>query len=434
MKKLLSLAFCAILAVSCSTSQPKMITVDTPAREPGQETMLSFAADPIPVVRVGFVGVGARGSDAVRRFTYLQGVAIKAICDKYAEKTERSQKRLVDAGLPEATLYSGEEGYKQLCERDDIDLVYICTNWQMHVPVALYAMEHGKHVAIEVPAATSLADCWALVNTSEKTRRHCMMLENCCYDFFEMAALNMAQKGLFGELIHTEGAYIHNLDPYWNEYADNWRLDFNQSHGGDVYPTHGFGPCCQALNIHRGDKLNYLVSFGTKSINGLKRGKEKMGVDTFANPDHTVTLVKTETGKTMEIQHNVFTPREYSRMYQLVGTDGYANKYPVSRFMINGEEKNLSHTQIDSLMAAYEHPIHKGISEEARKVGGHGGMDFVMDYRLIYCLHNGLPLDMDVYDLAEWCCISELSAISQANEGMPVQIPDFTRGDWNKLS
>lgn len=453
---ILAAVLCGMLSMT-SCNQPKgenwhvkdgVIVVDEPQRAPGQQSMLAFRADPIPVVRVGFVGLGMRGPGAVSRFTHLEGVEIKALCDKYPERAHNCQKILTNAGLPEATEYSGEEGYKELCEREDIDLVYVTTNWQMHVEVALYAMEHGKHVAIEVPAANSMEDIWNLIDTSERTRKHCMMLENCVYDFFELTCLNMAQKGLFGEVLHTEGAYIHNLEPFWNSYADNWRLEFNQSHSGDVYPTHGFGPCCQVLNIHRGDKMEYLTSMSTKSVNGLAIAKEKMGSETFGTGDHIVTLVMTQSGKSMEIQHNTFTPRPYNRMYQLTGTEGFANKYPTSGLTFRN--KNVDRTlmpnvpQLDEhdfvpdsvknqMLQVYKHPIHKEIEEQAKKVGGHGGMDFVMDYRLVYCLHNGLPLDQDVYDLAEWCCISELSAISHANKSMPVKVPDFTRGDWNKL-
>ncbi len=424
------------------------IVFNEPKRPAGQESMLEFRAEPMKVVRVGFVGLGMRGPGAVSRFTHIDGVEINGLCDKYADRVDACQKILTNAGMKAAAGYSGDEGYKQLCERDDIDLVYIATNWQMHVPIALYAMEHGKHVAIEVPSAPSLEDCWKLVDTSERTRKHCMMLENCVYDFFELTCLNMAQKGLFGEILHTEGAYIHNLEPYWDEYADNWRLDFNQKHGGDVYPTHGFGPCCQALNIHRGDKMEYLTSMSTKSVNGLKLAKAKMGSDSFATGDHIVTLVMTKSGKSMEIQHNTFTPRPYNRLYQLTGTEGFANKYPISGFTLRN--KNVDRTLMpdvpkldehdfvpdavkNQLLKTYQHPIHQEIEEKAKKVGGHGGMDFVMDYRLVYCLQNGLPLDQDVYDLAEWCCISELSEVSQLNRSMPVKVPDFTRGEWNKV-
>lgn len=445
---------CAVLLSACCSSgdgyriKDGVIVFDEPAPAKGQEDMLLFAADPIDTVRTGFIGLGMRGPDAVRRFTYIDGAKVVALCDLEADRVAKSQEILAGRGKPAAAEYSGEDGWKQLCERDDIDLVYICTNWQTHVEMAVYAMECGKHVAVEVPAAMSVAECWRLVDTSERTRKHCMMLENCVYDFFELTCLNMAQQGLFGEVLHAEGAYIHNLEPFWDYYHNNWRLDFNQKHSGDVYATHGFGPDCQVLNIHRGDKLEYLVSMDTKSVVGLEVAKEKMGVDTFANGDQTSTLVKTRNGKTILVQHNVYTPRPYDRMYQLVGTKGFADKYPNSAFAFEpdqiadaaAEYDNLSsHSYVprevrDSLMAKYKHPIAKEIEEKAREVGGHGGMDFIMDYRLVWCLRNGKPLDMDVYDAAEWSCLGELTAASIANGSKPVKIPDFTRGRWNKVN
>ena len=412
------------------------IVFQTPPRVEGQKSVLGLAVEPMKVVRVGFIGLGMRGPGAVERFTHIEGTEIKALCDLYPERAAAAQEILKKAGRPHAQEYSGEDGWKELCQRDDIDLVYIVTPWQNHVEMAVFAMEMGKHVAVEVPAATSLAECWELVNTAERTHRHCMMLENCVYDFFEMTALNMAQQGLFGEVLHGAGGYIHNLEPFWDEYQGNWRLDFNQDHRGDVYATHGFGPVCQAMNIHRGDKLETLVAFDTKSVNGLKLVQDKMGLDECANGDYTITLLSTANGKMIEIHHNVMTPRPYDRKYQLTGTEGFANKYPVEGFAF--EPENISSDEVPdhedlsshsfvpeaarkALMEKYMHPIHKEVGEIAKKVGGHGGMDFVMDYRLVYCLLNGLPLDMDVYDAAEWSCVGELGAV-----------PDFTRGDWDK--
>lgn len=455
MKKLVCL-WCALAGIlisgGCANDGYKVIdgviTFDVPARAEGQQSVLRLAVEPIPMVRVGFVGLGMRGPGAVERFTHLEGVEIKALCDLYPERVDSAQQILLRRGLPQAEAYSGEEGWKELCEREDLDLIYIATPWQLHVPMAVYAMEHGKHVAVEVPAAMTLAECWQLVDTSEKTQRHCMMLENCVYDFFELTTLNMAHEGLFGEVLHAEGSYIHNLEDFWGEYEGNWRLEFNQSHRGDVYATHGLGPACQVLNIHRGDKMNYLVAMDTKSVNGAKIAKEKMNVDTFANGDQTSTLIKTEKGRTILLQHNVLTPRPYDRMYQLVGTDGYASKYPVSGFCFRPEQISgtvPNHEDLnahgfvpeavkESLMERYKHPVAKDIEELAKAVGGHGGMDFIMDYRLIYCLHNGLPLDQDVYDAAEWSCIGSLTAASLNNNSAPVAVPDFTRGDWDKVN
>ena len=428
----------------------KPIVVNTPARPAGQQDMLGFAAPKIPVVRVGFIGLGMRGPGAVERWTQIPNTKVMALADIRPERVEASQKILEKNNLPRVDGYSGtEDAWKKLCERDDIDLVYIATDWKHHVPMALYAMEHGKHVAIEVPAAMNMKDIWALINTSERTRKHCMMLENCVYDFFELTTLNMAQKGVFGEIIHAEGSYIHQLSDFWGSYWNNWRLDYNKDHRGDIYPTHGIGPACQALNIHRGDKMNYLVSVDTKPFKGPDEWKKLKGTDpdNFQNGDHTITMIKTEKGKTLQIQHNVMTPRPYSRMYQLTGTKGFANKYPVEGYAIGADQatsdvapnhENLSaHSFVskevkEALMKKYKHPIQKELEETAKKVGGHGGMDYIMDYRLAYCLQNGLPLDMDVYDLAEWCCLTELTAISLENGSAPVAIPDFTRGGWNK--
>ena len=426
---------------------------NTPARPADQQSMIGFAVEPIEKVRVGFIGLGDRGDGAVNRFTYIDGAEIVALCDIEEDRVNDMQELLAKRGKPAADAYFGsEDAWKEMCQRDDIDLVYIVTDWKMHTPMAVYAMEHGKHVAIEVPATTSIAECWQLVNTAERTRRHCMMLENCVYDFFELTTLNMAQHGIFGEVIHAEGAYIHNLDPYWKGYYRGWRYEFNKVNRGDVYPTHGLGPACQVLNIHRGDKMNTLISMDTKAFNGLKVA-EQFGETEYANGDHTITLIQTEKGKIIEIQHNVVTPRPYNRMYQVEGTEGFANKYPNEGYSIRTEGRNfdeqkavddltgsasdgeayLSNEVRDALMEQYKHPIARDIEEMAKKVGGHGGMDFIMDYRLIYCLNNGLPLDQDVYDAAEWSCLGELTRVSIENGNIPVVMPDFTRGDWNKL-
>ncbi len=426
---------------------------NTPARPADQQSMLGFTVDPIDTVRVGFIGLGDRGDGAVNRFTYIDGVEIVALCDIEQDRVEDMQKLLAERGKPAADAYFGSrEAWKELCQRDDIDLVYIVTDWVNHTPMAVYAMEQGKHVAIEVPAATSIDECWQLINTAEKTRRHCMMLENCVYDFFEITTLNMAQQGLFGEVIHAEGSYIHNLDPYWKNYYEGWRYEFNKNHRGDVYPTHGLGPACQVLNIHRGDRMKTLISMDTKAFNGLKVA-EQFGETEYANGDHTITLIQTEKGKIIEIQHNVVTPRPYNRMYQVEGTEGFANKYPNEGYSIRTEGRNfdehkavddltgsasdgeayLSDEVRDALMEQYKHPIVRDIEEKAKQVGGHGGMDFIMDYRLIYCLRNGLPLDQDVYDAAEWSCLGELTRVSIENGNIPVVMPDFTRGEWDKL-
>ena len=452
---LIALLLGGLFHFSACTSDSKraetQISVSTPPRPAGQTDVVGLTCEPIETVRIGFIGLGARGTEAIRRFTYQKGIQVKALCDLNQFRVDSCQNMLSRANMPEATTYYGSEDvWKQVCERDDIDLIYIATDWIHHAPMMIYAMEHGKHVACEVPAAMTLDEIWQLINTSEKTRKHCMQLENCVYDFFELTSLNMAQQGVFGEVLHVEGSYIHNLEDFWPEYWNNWRMDYNHLHRGDVYATHGMGPACQVLNIHRGDRMKTLVSMDTKAVNGPAYIKKQTGeeVTDFQNGDQTSTLIRTENGKTMLIQHNVMTPRPYSRMYQIVGADGYASKYPIEEYCLRPSQvdskdvpnhENLNaHGSVPenvkkALMDKYKDPIHIELEETAKKVGGHGGMDFIMDYRLAYCLQNGLPLDMDVYDLAEWCCMAELTRLSIENNSAPVEVPDFTRGGWNKV-
>ncbi len=436
------------------------IVVNTPERPAGQESVLGLTVPKMAGVRVAFVGLGMRGPGAVARFTHIPGVQIAALCDYEESRAENCQKYLREAGLPPADIYSGADGYKELCKRDDIDLVYVATDWEHHFPVAKYALENGKHVAIEVPSAMNLEQCWELINLSEKNRLHCMILENCCYDWFEMDALSMAQNGVFGEIIRAQGAYIHNLDDFWGYYWSNpendpeklgWRMKFNKENRGDVYATHGLGPVAQALDIHRGDRMTTLVAMDTNSFHGKEYVENKTGkpCENYRNGDHTTTLIRTAKGKVIEIQHNVMTPQPYNRLYQLTGTRGFASKYPTPGIAVDAKQlKSAGHqpkvddlnshgfmpeSEMEALRAQFRHPVLKQFGEKAQQVGGHGGMDYIMDARMIYCLQNGLPLDMDVYDLAEWCSLAELGAISMDNNSAAVAFPDFTRGHWNDV-
>ena len=461
MKKI-KLLFLSLLCVSCGNVSTKIeaslpaemkdgiISLSVPPRAEGQQSALLMTNEPMNEVRVGFIGLGMRGASAIHRYVQIEGARVTALCDLEKDRVSASQKVVTDAGFDVANEYVGENSWKQLCEDPSVDLVYICTDWATHTAMAVYAMEHGKHVAIEVPAAMSINECWQLVDTSEKTRKHCMMLENCVYDFFEMSALNMAQHGLFGEVYYAEGGYIHNLDPFWKAYHNNWRLAYDQKFRGDVYPTHGIGPLCQVMNIHRGDRFDYVVSMDTKSLHGAKVGKELMDSTSFANGEHTVSLLRTVNGKQICIQHNVYAARPYSRLYQLTGTEGFANKYPQPALAIAGKKvsddvENTDYDKLDAesflpqdayeaMMEKYKPEFVKEIEEKAREVGAHGGMDYIMDYRLIYCMRNGLPLDQDVYDAAEWSCLTELSRLSLENNSATVLVPDFTRGDWNKVN
>lgn len=471
--RIMTLAFAALFAFSgqqmaAQSTSPSTkwhwdkgtIVVDTPERPAGQENVLNLTTPKLQTVRVAFVGLGMRGPGAVERFTYIPGIQIVALCDYEAKRAEGCQQYLRKAGLPPADIYSGEKGYEELCKRPDIDLVYVATDWEHHFPVAKCALENGKNTAIEVPSAMNLEQCWTLINLSEQTRKHCMILENCCYDWFEMNTLNMAQHGVFGEIIRAQGAYIHNLDDFWDYYWKNptsdpqklgWRMKYNMENRGDVYATHGLGPVAQALDIHRGDRMRTLVAMDTKSVHGKNFVEAKTGkpCDNFRNGDHTTTLIRTENGKVIEIQHDVMNPQPYNRLYQLTGTKGFANKYPVEGYAVDAAQlKATGHqpkvddltahgfmpeSEKKALEAEYQHPILKKYGEMAQEVGGHGGMDFIMDSRLVYCLQNGLPLDMDVYDLAEWCCLAELGTLSMDNNNASVSVPDFTRGHWNDI-
>ncbi len=405
--------------------------------------MSGYAAPKLETVRIGFIGTGNRGSGAVGRMSKIGGVEIKALCDLRPEKVNAAKKRIEGSGQ-NPTIYSGNtEDWKKVCEREDIDLIYIATPWKLHTPMAVYAMNHGKHVCVEVPAATTVEECWQLVETSERTRKHCMMLENCCYDFFELLTLNMARQGFFGEIVHAEGAYIHDLmegDFSKEKYYDQWRLRMDSSRNGNLYPTHGLGPVCQVMNINRGDKMDYLVSVSGKDFMMGDMAKKlaakddfyKQFVDKPFNGNMNTTTIRTSKGKTIMIQHDVTSPRPYSRIHLVSGTKGTAQKYPLPGRISNSHQGWLSEQELKSLEEKYTTPIIKKVGELAKQVGGHGGMDFLMDWRTIDCLRNGLPLDQNVYDAALWSSIFPLSEWSVNNRSNSIDVPDFTAGSWKK--
>ena len=435
------------------------IVVETPQRPEGQKHALNLAVAPIRNLKVAFVGLGMRGPWAVMRFCHIPGVEIVALCDYEEQRAEDSQRFLRDAGLMPADIYYGPDGYKELCARPDIDLVYVATDWDHHFPVAECALINGKHTAIEVPSAMNLEQCWKLIELAESKQLHCMILENCCYDYYELNTLAMTQAGVFGEVLRAEGAYIHNLDEYWDSYWTNpkdadgklsWRIKYNMENRGDLYATHGLGPVAQCLDIHRGDRFTVLTAMDTKSVHGKRYVEKKTGKECkeFRNGDHTTTLMRTANGKVVEIQHNVMNPQPYNRLFKLTGTKGYATKYPEEKISLDKNQlaesgvkpqmDNISshgflpQAEYNALMEKYQHPIIKKYGELGRQMG-HGGMDFMMDARLVYCLQNGLPLDMDVYDLAEWCCLAELGSLSMDNNCAAVAFPDFTRGYWEEV-
>jgi predicted dehydrogenase len=409
--------------------------------------MSGYAAPAIPVVRIGIIGLGDRGSGAVQRLSYIEGVEIKALCDLRPVAVAGSQNYLKSVGRPAAQEFTGsEDAWKKLIELPDLDLIYTCTPWVMHTPICVYAMEHGKHAASEVPIARTIDEAWQLVETSERTKKHCMMLENCCYDFFELLTLNMARNGLFGEIIHGEGAYIHNLlgmnfkKPVDDKqvdgaYTNMWRLRENATRNGNLYPTHGLGPVCQALSINRGDRMEYLTSVSTADFTMAPTEKQLSSDSFYAEwkdskfrGNLNTTIVRTTLGKSIMIQHDVSSTQPYSRIHLVKGTQGMVRKYPEQRIALG--ESWANEEEMKAISEKYTPEIVKRVGEMAKKVGGHGGMDFIMDWRLIDCLRNGLPLDQDVYDGAAWSSIAPLSEWSVANRSQSIDVPDFTGGSW----
>ena len=403
--------------------------------------MASYAAPQLKQVRVGVVGLGRRGQGAVHRISQIPGVVITALCDVREEMVVWQRNYLKKTGKPAAKEFVGKEGWKALCQWDGVDVIYNATDWASHAMISLEAMRSGKHALTEVPAAMTLDECWELVETSEKTKRHCMQLENCCYGEIEMLAFNICHQGLLGDLTHGECAYIHDLR--WNnmnDYFGHWRLKWNIKHKGNQYPTHGLAPICQYMDVNRGDRLDYLVSLESKSAAMAQYARE-----TISNPedwrrkadiqmgDMNTTLIRTVKGRSIMVQHDVSTPRPYSRINFIGGTKGVLCDYPY-RLAVETKPGGGAHEFNRALAAEwrakYAHPLWKRAGEIAQKVGGHGGMDFLMDLRWAYCLQNGLPLDMNVYDLATTCSICELSERSVRNRSCPVDVPDFTRGAW----
>ena len=406
-----------------------------------QFNMSGFAAPALEVVNIGFIGLGNRGPAAVVRMSHIDGVNIKALCDLIPERAHAAKKR-IEKSAHDPDIYAGtEDEWKKLCERDDIDLIYVTTPWALHTPMALYAMEQGKHVAVEVPAAKTVEECWQLVETSERTKKHCMMLENCCYDFFELLTLNMARQGYFGEIIHAEGAYIHEIGEglftRGKSSDDRWRLRENIGRNGNLYPTHGLGPVAQIMNINRGNRMDFLVATSSDDfmMNDIaKRLSEtddqyRQYVDAPFRGNMNVTTIKTVGGQTIMLQHDVTSPRPYSRIHLVSGTKGIARKWPEPARIATGHDW-LSPEEFAALEEQYTPQITKKLGAMAKQIGGHGGMDFLMDWRLIDCLRNGLPLDMDVYDAATWSAVGPLSEWSVANRSNSIDVPDFTGGSW----
>ncbi len=427
-----------------STNGPLFAKWNKSFKNNNKNNVLELTCPKIDTVRIALIGLGNRGLMALERLPSIPNVKIIAIADIDSNKVNKSLREFFknrSFDLPDA--YYQTNDWKLICQRNDIDLIYVCTHWDLHAPIAIYAMENDKHVAVEVPAALTVKDCWRLVKTAEKYRKHCIQLENCMYDFYEITILNMAQSGLLGDIVHAEGAYIHDLRElnfsdtyYWN----HWRLKWLQKTNGNTYPTHGLGPLAHLMDIHRGDRFSYLVSMSSDQFGLTKFSNEQLdssqiwNENNFSKGDMNTTLIKTKKGKTILLQHDVTSPRPYSRLYTVSGTDGFIQKYPVKSMAFEPKAHvSIPINDIEDTLLKYEPNPIKLIKKKAVDIGGHGGMDFIMDYRLIYCLTNGIPLDQDVYDAAEWSAIVELSKLSVEKGSKAIKIPDFTHGNWENL-
>jgi len=407
-----------------------------PPRKPGQAPVFGLTHPPMETVRVGIIGVGARGNSLLGNLLDLNRVRVTAVCDLVPGRVEAARHRVTKAGQPEPAGFSaGETDFENLCRRDDVDIVYIATPWDSHVPMALAAMTNGRHAAVEVPAAISLEECWQLVDTAEQTRRHCIMLENCCYGETEMLILSMVRRGVFGEVTHGEAGYLHGPADGLIRQASGavWRRRFVQKFNGNLYPTHGLGPVAQYMGIHGGDRFERLVSMSSPE-RALSAVRDRLPegdprrAETYACGDVNTSILRTARGRTILVQFDIVTPRPYSRINMICGTEGAFRDYP-PRIHLRGKP-NEWETDLAPYHEAHGHPLWKQYKEAAVRSGGHGGMDYVMNRRLIACLLAGEPLDMTVYDAAAWSSVFPLSIASVAGGGAPVLFPDFTRGEW----
>ena len=397
------------------------------------KTMKGVPFEKRDLVRIGFIGVGGRGFGQMREMLAVEGAQVTAVSDINEAHCTRAKEAVEKKGQPTPAV---ELDWRKLCERDDVDLVYICSPWDLHVPQAVVAMENGKHAAVEVPAATTLADCWRMVDVSEKTRKHCIILENCCYEYAEMLVLNMVRAGMFGTITHGEAAYIHDLRSMLLSDASEglWRREPHKSRNGNLYPTHGLGPVAQYMDIHKGDRFARIVSMSSLSAALQEHRDISQPADcpkrkeTYSTGDMNTSLIQTAMGRTIMLQHDVVTPRPYSRLNLIQGSKGTFSDYP-PRIALEGKNSH-AWASLDDYKAEYEHPLWKKQGDLARKMGGHGGMDFLMNFRLIECFREGLPPDMDVYDAAAWSAPGPLSDISVACGNIPLPFPDFTRGNW----
>jgi predicted dehydrogenase len=442
----LTLAGSSLLHSQCAPAQgyehsATMIGKPSAKKHVQRFNMSGFAAPPLQLVRIAIIGLGQRGPGHLNIMSKIEGTEIKALCDIRPEKAEAAKKTL--AGTRHNPLvFTGPEDWKRICERDDIDLVIITTPWYMHAAMAVYAMSHGKHVASEVPAAGTIEECWQLVETAEQTKKHCQMMENNSYMWFQALTLNMARQGFFGDVVHADCAY--NTSKMNNNFSrtlywDMWWLKLYGSRHGNIYPTHGLGPVSQIMNINRGDKFEFLVSVESNDFMMKAKAQELAATDDFFKPfadksyrgNMSITTIRTTMGRTIMLQHDATTPSPHNLFHGIYGTKGAALYDPQPPKLAVGKHAWVSQEEFNALKQKYTPKITLLMSELAQQMNaGHGGSDLLEDWRLIDCLRNGLPLDQDVYDAAAWSSIVPLSQWSVLNQSNSIAVPDFTAGSW----
>ncbi|WP_263381816.1 Gfo/Idh/MocA family protein [Granulicella arctica] len=388
--------------------------------------------------RVAFIGTGGRGTSLLGNLLAADGQVV-ALCDVVKSKAEHAASLVVAAGQKKPALYTdGDHAFEAMLAKEDIDLVVVATPWLWHAEMAVSSMKHGKDVAIEVPGVCTIEDCWKIVNTSEETRKHCIILENCCYGYNETLILRMVHAGEFGELLYGEGAYLHDLreELFSNAGEGLWRRAEHTKRDGNLYPSHGLGPVANYMGIQRGDRFGHIVSMSSpqRGLDAYRKEHLKPSdprmAENYLTGDMNTSLIKTANGLTITVKHTVSTPHPYDRINLIAGTKGIFEDYP-PRIYLDGMNKDESFGSIDNYKQ-FQHPLWKKEGELAKKVGGHGGMDFIMLYRLLECVREGLPPDMDVYDAATWSAVTPLSVASVSKGSAPIDFPDFTRGKWKQ--
>lgn len=430
----------AALGALASCSSQNSVTGFTP--KASGKSVMGLVVTPMTEVRVGLIGVGERGVGFIHHFSKIDGARITAICDPDTQVMQRAEGVIKQYGRDTpAYINKGDYGYRDLLALQNVDIVVIATPWQWHHPMARDAMLAGKHAFVEVPMALSLDEMWDLVNTSEATQRNCMMMENVNYGRDELMVLNMVRQGVFGELLHGEAAYIHELRWQMKETerkTGSWRTHYHTKYNGNIYPTHGLGPVAQYMNINRGDRFDYLSSASSPALGRAAYAKREFAADhprnqlNYIHGDINTSIIKTIKGRTIMVQHDTTTPRPYSRHNLIQGTNGVFAGFPNRIALEQGGSGNFHKWDHDmsKWYQQYDHPLWLRMGQEAEKNGGHGGMDFLMCWRMIYCLRNGEPLDQNVYDGAAWSAVLPLSVASVADRSNSKDFPDFTRGVW----